>query len=136
MDEQNRMLTLSADQGSGRRGSSFGAPSSPRRPGERPLSSASKSTLSSVIYQSEQRIWEQMQPECPSQWPAAGSQGGDGKSRRIPSLGEEGVVHFSVPARVSALDSGAGDIGEGGMFTVELWQVLNRARRVRAFLCI
>lgn len=58
-------------------------------------------------------------------------------------MAEEGIVHFSVPARVSTKFSGrgvheaaGGDDGVGGgggggaVFAVELWQVVNRARRV------
>lgn len=55
----------------------------------------------------------------------------------------EGIVHFSVPARISGKFSGGGGAqdtgvvgggngggGGGAVFVVELWQVVNRSRRV------
>lgn len=75
---------------------------------------------------------------------------GEGVGWAAATMAEEGIVHFSVPARVPTKfsggavpeeagvgvegggGSGVGGVGGGGggVFVVELWQVVNRARRV------
>lgn len=69
----------------------------------------------------------------------------EGGQQRPMTMSEEGIVHFSVPARVpgkfalaggGAPDAGVGEGGGDGMetgvvFAAELWQVVNRSRRVR-----
>ncbi|CAN0312436.1 unnamed protein product [Ectocarpus fasciculatus] len=98
-----------------------------------------------VFYQSEHRIFGQQpasppapvsRSTSPSGFPGGGGEGA-GKQRPT-TMSEEGIVHFSIPARVpgnrvSGTDGGGG--GDGGgeetmvIFVVELWQVVNRSRR-------
>lgn len=104
-----------------------------------------------TIYQSEQRSWDQSpgfsSPNAASSIPAgmgmrvsSDEGGGLDTGRRRVSLGQEGIVHFSVPAKISrdwgegfrgVEDEGAdGGGGIAATFTAELWHVVNRARRV------
>ena len=72
-------------------------------------------------------------------------EGGGGGGRRL-TWREEGIVHFSVPARItgSSAGGGLGGVGWGGMvggvtsagFEVELWQVVNRSRRVSGVVVV
>lgn len=101
-----------------------------------------------VFYQSEHRTFGQQpvspaavsRSTSPSGFPDGGGDGGvGGRKQRPMTMSEEGIVHFSIPARVPGnRGSGTNGGGDGGggeetmvVFVVELWQVVNRSRRVR-----
>lgn len=105
--------------------------------------SASSPTL---IYQSEQRSVGQRSGAflVSGGWPPAPGcvpSGGDLEEPRVEAVearhdmltpADEGIVHFSLPARVSR--GPEGEEGNAGSFTVALWQIINRARRVSSYL--
>lgn len=143
------MLTLAYSPEAGRLP---GSPYSPphRRAGDRsPPLATGKPGVPQVVYQSEHVVWDPTPPGFPPYGGDAGALGapighptgaleGSDAWKRQSSLGAEGVVHFSVPARVSGgRGSGsAGDWSQGGddaagvTYTAELWQIVNRVRRV------
>ncbi|CAB1106197.1 unnamed protein product [Ectocarpus sp. CCAP 1310/34] len=110
------------------------------------LLAGGRPTTPTVFYQSEHRTFGQ-QPVSPAAvsrstsplgFPDGGGEGRmEGGKQRPMTMSEEGIVHFSIPARVpgnrSPGTNGGGD-GEGeeettAVFVVELWQVVNRSRR-------
>ncbi|CAN0009507.1 unnamed protein product [Ectocarpus sp. 13 AM-2016] len=159
------MLTLSASEETSTTpaaggGGMPGMPAPPalarRSSGDRPLSgvparsamllAGGRPNTPTVFYQSEHRTFGQ-QPVSPAVvsrstsplgFPDGGGEGGMGGGKQRPmTMSEEGIVHFSIPARVpgnrGSGTNGGGD-GEGVeetmvLFVVELWQVVNRSRR-------
>ncbi|CAM9593769.1 unnamed protein product, partial [Scytosiphon promiscuus] len=112
----------------------------------RSMSTGRQNTPMALLYQSEHRQFGQQAPTpatrmstSPSAFPGVGGEAGEGLGggqQRPITMSEEGIVHFSVPARISgkfALAGGvAPDTGQdkGVVFSVELWHVVNRSRRV------
>ena len=115
-------------------------------PSTRPSATSAAPT---VLYQSEHRSlgqrsiaptgsatsWSQAPGVASSPGGSAAGDGWDDGDGLPATMAEEGVVHFSLPARVSR-GVGGGQMEEeeedgAGMFTVALWQVFNRSRRVR-----
>eukprot|EP00752_Nemacystus_decipiens_P017766 g15928.t1 len=124
-----------------------------RSPSKSSARAAAAATAPTLLYQSEQRPFGE-QPVSPALTRSASPSGvpqgakegmvGAGKGRAA-TMAEEGIVHFSVPARVPTRFSaaggteeantgveggGGGGAGAAAVFVVELWQVVNRARRV------
>lgn len=99
-----------------------------------------------LIYQSEQRSIGQRWGAflVGGGWPPAPGcvpSGGGLEEPRIDAVegrhdlltpADEGIVHFSLPARVSR--GSEGEKGNAGSFSVALWQIVNRARRVSSYL--
>lgn len=128
------------------------AASSPRRStplsagGAAPSSVRPSTNASTLIYQSEQRSVGQRSgaflvgggwPPAPGCVPSGGGleePRNDAVEGRHDVLtpADEGIVHFSLPARVSR--GSEGEEAVAGSFTVALWQVVNRARRVSDYL--